>query len=95
MSEIVVSVVLPCLNEQDSVGLCVTESLEAMAAGGLAGEVIVVDNGSTDASVEVATQLALASSASRALGMAAHCWLGSTPPPARSWSWPTPTSPMN
>ena len=50
-----VSVVLPCLNEQESVGLCVTESLEAMAAGGLAGEVIVVDNGSTDASVEVAT----------------------------------------
>src|ERR1017187_1997641 len=55
MSEIMVSVVLPCLNEQESVGLCVTESLEAMAAGGLAGEVIVVDNGSTDASVEVAT----------------------------------------
>jgi hypothetical protein len=50
-----VSVVLPCLNEQDSVGLCVTEALEAMAAGHLVGEVVVVDNGSTDASVQVAT----------------------------------------
>jgi glycosyltransferase involved in cell wall biosynthesis len=54
MNEVLVSVVLPCLNEQESVGLCVTESLDAMAAGGLAGEVIVVDNGSTDASVAVA-----------------------------------------
>jgi glycosyltransferase involved in cell wall biosynthesis len=54
VGEILISVVLPCLNEQDSVGLCVTESLDAMASAGLAGEVIVVDNGSTDQSVEVA-----------------------------------------
>jgi glycosyltransferase involved in cell wall biosynthesis len=54
MYEILVSVVLPCLNEEESVGLCVKESLDAMDAGGLSGEVIVVDNGSTDASVEVA-----------------------------------------
>ena len=55
MYEILVSVVLPCLNEEESVGLCVKESLDAIAAGGLSGEVIVVDNGSTDASVEVAS----------------------------------------
>jgi glycosyltransferase involved in cell wall biosynthesis len=49
-----VSVVLPCLNEADSVGLCVEESLSTLRAAGLAGEVIVVDNGSTDDSAEIA-----------------------------------------
>jgi len=38
----------------DSVGLCVTEALETMSAAGISGEVIVVDNGSTDGSDEVA-----------------------------------------
>lgn len=49
-----VSIVLPCLNEEDSVGLCVTEAYEALAAAGLTGEVIVADNGCTDRSAEVA-----------------------------------------
>lgn len=50
----VVSVVLPCLDEVDSVGLCVTEALEAMSGAGIIGEVVVVDNGSTDGSERVA-----------------------------------------
>lgn len=49
-----VSVVLPCLNEADSVGLCVKEALDTMAGAGIVGEVIVVDNGSTDGSADVA-----------------------------------------
>jgi glycosyltransferase involved in cell wall biosynthesis len=51
-----VSVVMPCLNEQDSVGICVRKALDGLAKGGLSGEVIVVDNGSTDASVALAEQ---------------------------------------
>jgi glycosyltransferase involved in cell wall biosynthesis len=51
----VVSVVLPCLNEAASVGRCVTDALDALAKGGLVGEVIVVDNGSTDDSAAIAT----------------------------------------
>ena len=47
-----VSVVLPCLNEESSVALCVNEALDALAAGNLRGEVIVVDNGSTDDSIQ-------------------------------------------
>ncbi|MGA2856488.1 MAG: glycosyltransferase family 2 protein [Candidatus Sulfotelmatobacter sp.] len=43
-----VSVVLPCLNERETVGICVLE------AAGLRGEVIVADNGSTDGSTEIA-----------------------------------------
>jgi hypothetical protein len=50
----VVSVVLPCLNEASSVALVVRQALAAFAAGDLAGEVIVADNGSTDGSVEAA-----------------------------------------
>jgi hypothetical protein len=52
--EIDVTVVLPCLNEKDAVGLCVAQAIEAMRNGGIGGEVIVVDNRSTDGSAEVA-----------------------------------------
>jgi Glycosyl transferase family 2 len=49
-----VSVVMPCLNEQESVGVCVEKALAGLAASGRVGEVIVCDNGSSDDSVEVA-----------------------------------------
>lgn len=49
-----VSVVLPCLNEAGCVADCVTEALEGFAANGIAGEVVIVDNGSTDGSPELA-----------------------------------------
>jgi glycosyltransferase involved in cell wall biosynthesis len=51
-----ISVVMPCLNEEASVATCVQWALEGIAKTGLRGEVIVADNGSTDRSVEVATQ---------------------------------------
>lgn len=49
-----VSVVLPCLNEEEGVGPTVREAIAGMANAGVDGEVIVVDNGSTDRSVEEA-----------------------------------------
>ncbi len=51
-----VSVVLPCLNEEEAVGETVLEAYRGLAAAGVEGEVLVVDNGSTDRSVEVATE---------------------------------------
>jgi glycosyltransferase involved in cell wall biosynthesis len=54
--EIEVSVVMPCLNEAESVGVCVEKAWRALRAMGVAGEVIVVDNGSTDGSPEIAEQ---------------------------------------
>jgi len=51
-----VSVVMPCLDEEESVGLCVARALEGIRRSGLVGEVVVCDNGSTDRSVIVATQ---------------------------------------
>jgi hypothetical protein len=50
-----VTVVLPCLNEERSVALCVTEALTAIARAGWTGEVVVVDNGCEDRSAELAS----------------------------------------
>jgi GT2 family glycosyltransferase len=49
-----VSAVMPCLNEERTIGLCVEKARAGIAALGLPGEVIVVDNGSTDRSAEIA-----------------------------------------
>jgi len=49
-----VSVVMPCLNEADTVAACVGKARQALTEAGIVGEVIVADNGSTDASRELA-----------------------------------------
>jgi glycosyltransferase involved in cell wall biosynthesis len=52
----VVSVVMPCLNEADGVGKCVEKAARALHAMRIPGEVIVVDNGSTDGSPDIAAR---------------------------------------
>ena len=47
-----VSVVIPCLNEEEHIEECVTRAHEALADAGLTGEVIVADNDSDDRSAE-------------------------------------------
>jgi glycosyltransferase involved in cell wall biosynthesis len=51
------SVVMPCLNERLTLGICIQKALAAMERLGIQGEVIVADNGSTDGSQEIATRL--------------------------------------
>ncbi len=48
------SVVMPCLNEEQTVAVCVRKALGWLERSGRAGEVIVVDNGSSDASPRLA-----------------------------------------
>ena len=53
-AEVEVSVVMPCLNEAESVGRCVEKAWRALKTLGVPAEVVVVDNGSTDGSPEIA-----------------------------------------
>lgn len=50
------SVVLPCLNEADTITTCVEKAVRTMRAHAIDGEVIVSDNGSTDGSIELAVR---------------------------------------
>jgi glycosyltransferase involved in cell wall biosynthesis len=52
-----VSVVMPCLNEAETVATCVEKAQRAMTQAGIAGEVIVADNGSIDGSPQIAESL--------------------------------------
>jgi glycosyltransferase involved in cell wall biosynthesis len=49
-SPVELSIVMPCLNEAETVAECVGEALGWLEASGVSGEVIVADNGSTDGS---------------------------------------------
>jgi len=52
-----VSVVLPCLNEEKTIGICIQKALETLRKLNILGEVVVSDNGSTDNSVTIARSL--------------------------------------
>ncbi len=51
------SILIPCLNEEETVGVVVKDAQEALKLSGLLGEIIVIDNGSTDKSVSIAKSL--------------------------------------
>lgn len=52
-----VSAIIPCLNEERTIGICIKKAFAAFERLGISGEVVVGDNGSTDGSVELATSL--------------------------------------
>ena len=49
-----VSIVIPCLNEAETIEMVVQEARVALASSGIVGEIIVADNGSSDGSRELA-----------------------------------------
>lgn len=51
------TVVMPCLNEARTVGICIQKAQASFERLGIAGEVVVADNGSTDGSQEIAEEL--------------------------------------
>ena len=55
--DIRISVVLPCLNERETIATCIKKSLQTLEKMEISSEVVVADNGSTDGSVEIATSL--------------------------------------
>jgi len=56
MMPIEISAVIPCLNEERTIGVCVRKARQAIAELGLEGEVVVADNGSTDRSADIARE---------------------------------------
>ena len=54
MNNFDISIIMPCLNEENTVGLCVRSALDIIFKMGITGEVLVVDNGSNDDSVHIA-----------------------------------------
>jgi glycosyltransferase involved in cell wall biosynthesis len=52
-----VSIVMPCLNEADTLAVCIAKASRALHENNIAGEIIVADNGSTDGSQSIAKRL--------------------------------------
>ena len=50
------TVVMPCLNEAETVATCVRKAIGFLDSSGIDGEVVVADNGSTDGSQQLATE---------------------------------------
>ena len=51
------SIVLPCLNEAQTLGICITKASNSLTTNNVKGEVIVADNGSTDDSIKIAQSM--------------------------------------
>ena len=51
------SVVMPCLNEAETLEVCIRKAQRALREANIAGEIVVADNGSSDGSVEIAERL--------------------------------------
>jgi glycosyltransferase involved in cell wall biosynthesis len=56
-AEIELSILMPCLNEAETLAACIEKATGFLHRSGVAGEVIVADNGSTDASRDIARAL--------------------------------------
>lgn len=51
------TILMPCLNEAETIGTCVAKAMAYLARSGVAGEVLIADNGSTDGSQAIAEGL--------------------------------------
>lgn len=52
-----VSIVMPCLNEEEAIGVCIEKIQSTLAKANINGEIVVCDNGSTDNSVKIAESM--------------------------------------
>jgi len=55
--EIELSIVMPCLDEAETLATCIEKAQRSLREGGIAGEVVIADNGSTDGSQAIAEGL--------------------------------------
>src|SRR5258706_9169151 len=55
--ELVLSIVMPCLNEAETLAICLRKAQSSVTKLNVQGEIIIADNGSTDGSQAIATQM--------------------------------------
>ncbi len=51
------TIVMPCLNEAETLAACIQKALQGLERAGVTGEILIADNGSTDGSVAIAERL--------------------------------------
>lgn len=51
------TILMPCLNESETLGRCIAKAQEFLRTSGVAGEIVIADNGSSDGSQEIARSL--------------------------------------
>jgi glycosyltransferase involved in cell wall biosynthesis len=56
-SSVELSVVMPCLNEGDTIAVCIEKAQRALLENNISGEIVVADNGSTDGSQDIALRM--------------------------------------
>ncbi|MEB0001327.1 glycosyltransferase family 2 protein [Cryobacterium sp. RTC2.1] len=56
VAELELSIVMPCLNEAETLAICIDKAQGYLARSGVRGEVVIADNGSTDGSQEIAIE---------------------------------------
>src|SRR4249920_1782430 len=54
INQLELTILLPCLNEAETIGICVDKAMSYLARSGISGEVLVADNGSSDGSQQLA-----------------------------------------
>ena len=56
-SDLELTILMPCLNEAETIGICIAKAQAFLQRAGVKGEVLIADNGSTDGSRAIATNL--------------------------------------
>ncbi len=56
-SELELTVLMPCLNEAETIAICIEKAQRAMREHEIVGEVLIADNGSSDGSQQIAAEL--------------------------------------
>ncbi|MGG5808157.1 glycosyltransferase family 2 protein [Falsiroseomonas sp. CW058] len=57
LAPVELTILMPCLDEAETLGACVRKAMDYLARSGIEGEVLVADNGSTDGSQAIAERL--------------------------------------
>ncbi len=56
-SSLELSIVMPCLDEAETLGTCIEKAAKSLERNGIAGEILIADNGSSDGSQEIARRM--------------------------------------